>query len=315
MMLHYSYIDGCMDLYETCQKCTKLGIDVYGPELYSDVAAKSYLRPESGWTSIPFPSDFHMSSEVTEPLWAFRDGVGVGVDIGIGEEETYAQRRNILLAYVGSDQVTASKQRLLRIAIRKHCQRLRAKEIARGEKKGLHTCLFTSLDTHESHALLPPALRSSINITLDIQWTAPPENLYERARMCLMPGGDFPTRKGFFDALLSGCVPVIFQPASALTQWPWHWSNNGSGNLAKSCVIYFPGNEFMKNVPAAMESLARMAANLTLLKQKRQCIASIAMQMQYNAPGKEPIPLSRLKQWGAHSQNDAIDVVLHRLLK
>ena len=46
--------------------------------------------------------------------------------------------------------------------------------------------------------------------------------LYWDSTFCLQPGGDTITRKGIVDALLLGCIPVLFhtgQPA----QWAWHW--------------------------------------------------------------------------------------------
>ena len=42
-----------------------------------------------------------------------------------------------------------------------------------------------------------------------------------RATFCLEPGGDSPYRKGVFDALLSGCVPVLFSQQLARVA-PWH---------------------------------------------------------------------------------------------
>ncbi|GAQ79216.1 Exostosin family protein [Klebsormidium nitens] len=36
--------------------------------------------------------------------------------------------------------------------------------------------------------------------------------LYLRSTFCLQPPGDSPTRRGVFDALQAGCIPVIFQP-------------------------------------------------------------------------------------------------------
>ena len=46
--------------------------------------------------------------------------------------------------------------------------------------------------------------------------------LYWEATFCLQPGGDTISRKAIVDALLLGCIPVLFFK-STLTQWPWHW--------------------------------------------------------------------------------------------
>ncbi|KAE8792984.1 xyloglucan galactosyltransferase KATAMARI1 [Hordeum vulgare] len=43
-----------------------------------------------------------------------------------------------------------------------------------------------------------------------------------KARFCLEPPGDTPTRRSTFDAIVAGCVPVFFENASARTQYGWH---------------------------------------------------------------------------------------------
>ena len=46
--------------------------------------------------------------------------------------------------------------------------------------------------------------------------------LYWHATFCLQPTGDAVSRKAVIDALLLGCIPVLFHPGQA-AQWPWHW--------------------------------------------------------------------------------------------
>ncbi|XP_073000959.1 probable xyloglucan galactosyltransferase GT19 [Typha latifolia] len=43
-----------------------------------------------------------------------------------------------------------------------------------------------------------------------------------RARFCLQPPGDTPTRRSTFDAIVAGCIPVFFEDVSAKTQYGWH---------------------------------------------------------------------------------------------
>ena len=38
---------------------------------------------------------------------------------------------------------------------------------------------------------------------------------------CLQPPGDSPTRKSFFDAILSGCIPVLFPYSDQKSAWPF----------------------------------------------------------------------------------------------
>ncbi|CAA7053918.1 unnamed protein product [Microthlaspi erraticum] len=46
--------------------------------------------------------------------------------------------------------------------------------------------------------------------------------LFQDSEFCLQPPGDSPTRKSIFDSLVSGCIPVIFDPYSAYYQYTWH---------------------------------------------------------------------------------------------
>ncbi|XP_062209101.1 xyloglucan galactosyltransferase KATAMARI1 homolog [Phragmites australis] len=46
--------------------------------------------------------------------------------------------------------------------------------------------------------------------------------VFQGTRFCLQPPGDTYTRRSAFDAILAGCVPVFFHPASAYTQYRWH---------------------------------------------------------------------------------------------
>ncbi len=47
--------------------------------------------------------------------------------------------------------------------------------------------------------------------------------LFRRAKYCPAPPGDSITRKSIFDALVAGCIPVIFARAS-MSQYLWFFS-------------------------------------------------------------------------------------------
>ncbi|KAG9141178.1 hypothetical protein Leryth_001677 [Lithospermum erythrorhizon] len=46
--------------------------------------------------------------------------------------------------------------------------------------------------------------------------------LFMESEFCMQPPGDSPTRKSVFDSLISGCIPVLFDPFTAFYQYPWH---------------------------------------------------------------------------------------------
>ncbi|KAE9612896.1 putative exostosin [Lupinus albus] len=46
--------------------------------------------------------------------------------------------------------------------------------------------------------------------------------VFAESEFCMQPPGDSPTRKSVFDSLISGCIPVLFDPFTAYYQYPWH---------------------------------------------------------------------------------------------
>ncbi|KMT05297.1 hypothetical protein BVRB_7g174350 [Beta vulgaris subsp. vulgaris] len=52
--------------------------------------------------------------------------------------------------------------------------------------------------------------------------SSPVVQLFMESEFCLQPDGDSPTRKSFFDSLVAGCIPVVFDPFTAHYQYPWH---------------------------------------------------------------------------------------------
>ncbi|XP_057798380.1 xyloglucan-specific galacturonosyltransferase 1-like [Salvia miltiorrhiza] len=51
--------------------------------------------------------------------------------------------------------------------------------------------------------------------------------LFMESEFCLQPPGDTATRKSVFDSLVSGCIPVVFDPFTAYYQYPWHLPEDG----------------------------------------------------------------------------------------
>ena len=48
--------------------------------------------------------------------------------------------------------------------------------------------------------------------------------LTQRSIFCFQPVGDLMTRKGLFDGILQGCIPVVFSCLTASCMYVWHWS-------------------------------------------------------------------------------------------
>ena len=61
--------------------------------------------------------------------------------------------------------------------------------------------------------------------------------LFRKATFCPAPPGDSITRKSIFDALLAGCIPVIFARAS-MSQYLWFFSKEDVSSV--SFLFLFP---------------------------------------------------------------------------
>ncbi|KAE9615777.1 putative exostosin [Lupinus albus] len=44
----------------------------------------------------------------------------------------------------------------------------------------------------------------------------------KNSRFCLQAPADSFTRKSTFDSMLAGCIPVVFSPHTAYTQYAWY---------------------------------------------------------------------------------------------
>ena len=58
-----------------------------------------------------------------------------------------------------------------------------------------------------------------------------------QVRFCLCPPGDDPARKAVFDAILSGCIPVIFEVATLFNQYPWHIGEQAALDIVRPRVL------------------------------------------------------------------------------
>eukprot|EP00419_Tripos_fusus_P054892 CAMPEP_0172808808 /NCGR_PEP_ID=MMETSP1075-20121228/7898_1 /TAXON_ID=2916 /ORGANISM="Ceratium fusus, Strain PA161109" /LENGTH=512 /DNA_ID=CAMNT_0013647993 /DNA_START=51 /DNA_END=1589 /DNA_ORIENTATION=- len=87
---------------------------------------------------------------------------------------------------------------------------------AQCREKGTPDCMFMDLPIQQHHGTLAFSAATYERLV----------SLMLNATFCLEPNGDTPSRKGIIDAIVFGCIPVLFLPAQ-LKLWPWHlpdWS-------------------------------------------------------------------------------------------
>lgn len=143
---------------------------------------------------------------------------------------------------------------------------------------------------------------------------------YRRAKFCLCPPGDTITRKSLFDALTSGCVPVIFAKAS-LSQYFWHLTRDD----IESISVFLSVREVSSKKFNFLKILERISPQLLL--QKQLAIAKVAPRLQYSVVPlhiRSRVNISR-EGHGTYgeddasvvwdpAQPDAVDIIIQRML-
>jgi hypothetical protein len=135
------------------------------------------------------------------------------------------------------------------------------------------------------------------------------EFTYYLSQFCLMPSGDTVSRKGFFDAILMGCIPVVFYPMSA--HYPWHLPTGSGPEGLESYAVYIPAKDMLKNHTVVMDHLRSIPKQRVRVMQKK--LAALASRIQYAINfGDEP-GMNRLGTPGTWGP-DALEIILAGLI-
>lgn len=107
-------------------------------------------------------------------------------------------------------------------------------------------------------------------------------NLFLSSTFCFQPPGDSPTRKGVFDCLVAGTIPVFFHPSTAYWQYLWHLPADGS-----SYSVLINETEVLETKESVIDILERIPEEKVRQMQKvihEQIIPSIV----YDLPDRDP---------------------------
>ena len=121
---------------------------------------------------------------------------------------------------------------------------------------------------------------------------------YWDATFCLQPPGDDLMRKGIVDALLLGCIPVLFHPGQR-QQWPFHW-----GHWVANATVLL---DWRAIIDGKMDWAAALRAiPKEEVEAMRATIAKNAHRMQYSA-----VDTASLRSGGGLAvRDDAFDEAL-----
>mmetsp|Transcript_60323 Transcript_60323/g.161884 ORF Transcript_60323/g.161884 Transcript_60323/m.161884 type:complete len:528 (+) Transcript_60323:61-1644(+) len=104
-------------------------------------------------------------------------------------------------------------------------------------------------------------------------------NMYKMilaSTFCLQPPGDTPTRKGIFDSLTLGCIPVIFDQNS-MAWYEVHLPN------WQQVAVFVPSAKLAQQSFNVVDYLVDLAGRMPgLIKRKQQTIADIAYRLQFS---------------------------------
>lgn len=142
-------------------------------------------------------------------------------------------------------------------------------------------------------------------------------SVYRRSVFCLMPPGDTKTRRGIFDAILCGCIPVLFEypytrnPVHPMEQYHWHFNQEE----IKDGFVFFDGSDMNY-----MQKLANMSGKE--ITKKIDVLKNLAFRIQYSAPkgasSRELPSVGRvLDQWTTPRDvpGDAVTVILDKMFE
>lgn len=137
---------------------------------------------------------------------------------------------------------------------------------------------------------------------------------YKRSVFCMMPQGDSPVRRGIFDALLAGCIPVVVSAVKdVMSQYDWHFTNID----IQSAFLFIDFKDSDKHPSAGSYVHWLAAISEDEILERQEYIAKIAFQTQYSQPlgavnRSMPSPVEKVRSWSPPAK-DAVDVMLERL--
>lgn len=104
-----------------------------------------------------------------------------------------------------------------------------------------------------------------------------PLELSRKSVFCFQPSGDMPTRKGLFDAMLQGCIPVTFSHQTATTMYTWHWTEE----FWKEVSIEFDFAALRRGVDPVLELQLMMQHNASLVAHKQKLLRDHVFELHY----------------------------------
>jgi hypothetical protein len=293
------------------------------------------VLPDNHFVSIPFPSSYHWSEQMTDVPWkrvpnSLVSSASSPDAASSSRSSSVFKKRIHFISYLGGTQTLNPEHTKIRREMSRQCldspnhtfpfsfpaeaeaegadgnhnkKKQNQQQLKQEQRESMKPlCNWIQL----SHSSTDKMLISSVQV-------------YRQSIFCLCPPGDDPARKALFDILLSGCIPVIFHPSTLHNQYPFHLTEQ----MARDISIYIPGkqllkNKFGKNILAGSSPSTSSIQIIELLNsipysvivKKQEAIESIAPQLQYSIPPLEMLQDRNDERVWDPPFRDAVDVMI-----
>lgn len=177
--------------------------------------------------------------------------------------------RHILACYVGSTESSNSLASALRRELKVYCDEC-------------SECKFAGYSVNHDTGFIEDATQD------------PHLRITRHSIFCFQPLGDTITRKGIFDSLSFGCIPVVFHPLSTSGMYFQHWPAElwkeiaveievNLGTINSKTGLMLDGKSILKGNP--LDILEQMAQQPTEIAKRQKLIREHVFELQYGLSG------------------------------
>jgi len=106
-----------------------------------------------------------------------------------------------------------------------------------------------------------------------------PLQLSAKSIFCFQPIGDLMTRKGLFDSMLQGCIPVCFEDLTAAVMYTWHWEEEFWRDAMIEIPFHGVAHRYIDPVVVLQDLIKN---NASVIKHKQNLIQKRVFELQYS---------------------------------
>ncbi|KAH6556060.1 hypothetical protein KP509_1Z207600 [Ceratopteris richardii] len=246
-------------------------------------------KPSQHDMGLPFPTLFHPSTPTDISLW---------------QEQLRKSRRSWFVTFVGGSRRRFSNKgiRNVRQILMMQCHEQQNQTI-RLAKNTLQRCKkFECVRPWEMTDKRLSAELGRSEGEAEISCDEEPEEVVRalaKSVFCLQPKGDSATRKGLFDSIIAGCIPVLFANETAYLQYQWHLPPDPA-----SYSVYIPETDLATEKGTTTNVITLLSQlPYTRIKHMQRNIRNLIPRVVYSPPGS-----TQLAQ-------DAFSIALHSFLR